>query len=148
MRNEERARGERRQRLDGSPGSSRTEAPAADPAAPPQPPPVPPATAASRHMRRDTRSANPFLSLPENPPPPPNPAQVLQGMGKSNELFRPISPRRFPDIPQARSRFPQPAAIPSFPRHGEKKTTPAASSARVKPGNGAGTVPDGNMNKM
>lgn len=137
-------------------GSGWMEAPAAagqkprqpTPLLPRSPHPCPPATAASRHMRRDTGSANPFLSHLENPPPPPSPAQVLQGMRKSNELFRPISPRRFPDIPQARSRLPQPAAIPSFPRHGEKKTKPAASSARVKPGNGAGTVPDGNMNKM
>lgn len=130
-----------RQQQDRSPGSR----PRCSPAAPTRVPrPLPPPGTCGGTLGLQILSYLFWRILPHPPVLP----KFFRGWGRAMNFSARSPPRRFPDIPQARSRLPQPAAILSFPRHGEKKTTPAASSARVKPGNGAGTVPDGNMNKM
>lgn len=64
----------------------------------PQPParPAPPGalSPSSPSDRTDfVRSGKPFLSLLENASPPPVQSELLQGIGKSNELFHLLSPR-------------------------------------------------------
>lgn len=78
-------------------GRSRLQPQAAPPApaAAPRPPAPPGALSPSSPSDRTDfiRAGKPFLSLLENASPRPVQSKLLQGIGKSNELFHLLSPR-------------------------------------------------------